>query len=93
METISMGESESDVGRINDRMRNHNPTGFILSEEEYANEEYVIERLKRTQRKECTDYEDNYEFVNLLNWLLFGLYIDQMQNSVVIIDKFIVVRI
>ena len=46
---------------------NHNPSGFMLSDEECANEEYVCEGLRRTQTRKCSDHEDNYEFVNLLN--------------------------
>ena len=60
MDISSIGESESDVERVNDMMRNHNA---VWSD----NEEYVIERLKRRKRRPPSDWQGNYEFVDLLN--------------------------
>ena len=60
-----MGESESDVDRVNVMMRNHNTTSTVHTESD--NEEFVIERLRRRQRRACSDWEDDYEFVDLLD--------------------------
>ena len=56
----SYGESDSDIART----RNHNR--IVQSHTESDNEEYVIERLQRRKRRACSDWEDNYNLIDLL---------------------------
>ena len=63
-----MGKSDSDAVKRN-RNHNHNSSGSTFSdtEQEHANEEYVIERLRRSHRKQCSDWEENYDIIDLLS--------------------------
>ena len=62
MEVLSMGDSESDVCRVNEnrnRNRNHNTNSIVQSYTDNDSEFDMIDELKRSQRRACSDWENN----------------------------------